>query len=121
VAFAGMRKRRLFLQLGDDTFDVVSALAPHLFDASWNMALFATQVVLCRTRRSLAVASRPISERDEPVADRRLTKQRRHRQQCHARKFRQIVRVDKRLLQPCDVRLRLLVAGNFSAQSCETS
>ena len=48
VAFAVMRKRRLFLQLGDSDMDVVSVLAPQLLDASWNMVPFATQVVLCK-------------------------------------------------------------------------
>jgi hypothetical protein len=48
VIFSAMRKRRLLLHLGDGMMDVITALAPQLVDASWNMVPFASQVVPCK-------------------------------------------------------------------------
>ena len=68
-----------------------------------------------RTGRSVDVASRPICDSGEPVADRGIAKQRRPRQRRDADGFGQIVGVGERVLQSCGVRVRLLPDAHSKA------
>ena len=48
MAFCGMNKQRVVVQLEEGTVDPIANLAPRLIDKTWNMQPFAGRMVACR-------------------------------------------------------------------------